>query len=89
MIYFYLIFVSGHRSHCPERASVSDLKDAAAPRCSQSFLCIFSNEHQKVPPVNFQQKRLVKGICGTLDIKSNLFGPVIPIKPNKVLNIRG
>ena len=45
---------------------------------SCSFLSIFSNEHQKVPPVNHRQKCLINGICGTFDMKSNYFGPVIP-----------
>ena len=40
---------------------------------------LFSNKHQKVPPVNHQQIWLINGICGTLDIKSNYFGLVIPI----------
>ena len=35
----------------------------------------FSNEHRDVPPVNQQQKCLIKEICGTSDMKSNYFGP--------------
>ena len=31
-----------------------------------------------MPPVNHLQKCLINVICGTFDIKSNHFGPVIP-----------
>ena len=51
-------------------------------RCS--FVFIFSDEHQKVLPVSHQQKCSINGICGTFDIKSNYFGPVIPRKLKKV-----
>ena len=39
-----------------ERASASDFKDTAAPRFGHSdiVLSIFSNEHHKVLPVNYQ-----------------------------------
>ena len=69
-----------------------DFKDASAQRFGRSnvFLFLFSNEHQKVPPVNYQQKSLINGIGGTFDIKSNYFGPVIPKKLKVLKNwIRG
>ena len=44
------------------------------------FLSIFSNEHQKIPPANHQQKCLINGICDTFGIQSNYFGPVVPKK---------
>ena len=48
------------------------------------FLSISSNEHQNILPVNHhKQKCLIKGICGSFDIKSNYFGPVIPKKRKK------
>ena len=56
----------------PEKASASDFKDSAAPRFGHIdvvFLSNFSNENQKVPPVNHQQKCLINGICGTFDLK--------------------
>ena len=69
------------RIHYPDRASALDFKETTAPRFSQSdvfFLSIFSNEQQQVPPVNHKQKCLIKRICGTFDMKSNYYGPVIP-----------
>ena len=49
-----------------------------------SFLSIFSNEHQNVMPVDHQQACFINGICDTLVMKSNYFGPVIPKKLKKV-----
>ena len=48
--------------------------------CLRFLQSIFSNEHQKVPPVYHQQKCLINGICGASGIKSNYFGPTIPRK---------
>ena len=65
------------------RTSALDFKDAAAPRFGQRdvvFLSIFSNEHQKVLPVNHQQESLINGTFGTFNIKLNHLGPVIPNK---------
>ena len=68
-------------------ASTLDFKDAVALQFghthSGSFLSTFSDKHQKVPPVSHRQECLIKGICGTLDINSNHFGPVIHNKLKK------
>ena len=74
------------RSNARRAASVSDFKDVTVPQFGHSdvvFCSICSKERQKVSPVNHQQKRLLNGICGTFDIKSNYFGPVIPKKLKK------
>ena len=80
-------------SHYLERASALDSKDAAAPRFGHGDVAFvyFSNEQQKLPPVNHQRKCLINRICGTFDIKPNYFDPVVPKKAKKVLKnwIRG
>ena len=48
------------------------------------FLYIFSNEHQNVQSVNHPQKYLINGICGSFDMKSNYFGPLILKKLKKM-----
>ena len=69
----------------PERVSVLDLKEAAAPRFDHGdvVFCLFLETNIKVPPVSHQQKRLIKGICSTFEMKSNYFDPVIAKKVNK------
>ena len=67
----YLDSLSGEsvcyrRCHSPIRSE----------RCS--FLCIFSNQCQKVAFVNHQQECLINGIFHAFDIKSNYLDPVIP-----------
>ena len=64
------------------------MKDTAALQFG-SFLSVFSNEHRNAPPINHQQRCLINGICGTLDIKSNYFDPSKRLK--KVLKnwVRG
>ena len=47
-------------------------------RCSFFVYSVLSNKHEKVQPVNHQQKCLINRICGTFDIKSDCFGPAIP-----------
>ena len=78
------------RSHYSERKSALDFKDAdaAAPRFGVIamyivFMSIFSNERQKVPPVNPQQKCLLNEIYGSFGMKSNYFGPVVHKKLKK------
>ena len=43
-----------------------------------SFLSVFSNKNENVPPVIHQQKCLVNGICGNFDIKSDYIDRLIP-----------
>ena len=56
------------REHLPWTSKIPPLRDVVI---AMWFLSI-SDEHQNVPPVNHQQKCLIKGgVCGTFDIKSN------------------
>ena len=50
----------------------------------ESFCLFFTNKHQNVPLVNYQQKCLINSICGILEVKSNYFGPVMPKKLKKL-----
>ena len=49
------------KSYYTQRATVLVFKDANAPQFGHGDVVfyIFSNEHQKVPPVNHQQKCLI------------------------------
>ena len=77
------------KSHYQERASASDFKDAVAQRFGHRDVVViyFTNDHQKLPPVNHQEKCLVNGICGIFDKKSNYFGPVMPEKIKRFENL--
>ena len=57
------------RSHHLKRASALDFNDSAL-LFSHSDV-VLSHGHQKHLPVSHQQQCLIKGICGTFDIKSN------------------
>ena len=56
-----------------------EFKDASAPQFGHScvFFCLF------IPPVNHHINCLRNGICGTFELKSNYFGPVMPTKLKK------
>ena len=62
------------REHLPKKSKTQQLRE----------FFIFRKEHQKVPLVNHRQKYFINGICGTFDITTNYFGPVIPEKLKKI-----